>query len=255
MTCYIVSFSPTGGTEAIANLLARTWKDECGSQTVDLTDPKTDFKRISFAKEDIALIAVPSFGGRVPQTAVDRIAALQGNGAKAVLICVYGNRAYEDTLVELEDTACEAGFQVTAAIAAVARHSIARNIAAGRPDKADQKVLTDFGKQIREKLVSGETKAPSIPGNRPYKSRGGKGMVPAATENCIRCGQCAGLCPVEAIDPDHPQNTDSERCISCMRCVSICPRFARKIDDEALANISAMLGKVCADRKECELYL
>ncbi len=255
MTCYIVPFSPTGGTEAVANLLAYSWKDECTLQTVDLTDPKADFGTVPFSKEDIALIAVPSFGGRVPQTAVDRITALQGNGAKAVLICVYGNRAYEDTLAELEDTAKQAGFCVTAAIAAVARHSIARTVAAGRPDAADREILFDFAKQIREKLASGETKAPSIPGNRPYKNRGGKGMIPAATENCIRCGQCASLCPVEAIDPDHPQNTDSERCISCMRCVSICPRFARKIDDEALANISAMLGKVCADRKECELYL
>ena len=73
----------------------------------------------------MAVIAVPSYGGRVPGTAAGRLGAIRGNGARAVLVCVYGNRAYEDTLVELQDIAKQAGFRVTAAVAAVAEHSIA----------------------------------------------------------------------------------------------------------------------------------
>ena len=100
-------------------------------------NPKTSWN----SKEDLAVIAVPSYAGRVPAVAVQRLAAVKGNGARAVLVCVYGNRAYEDTLVELADTAKEAGFRVMAAVSAIAEHSIARQFAAGRPDAEDAQRL------------------------------------------------------------------------------------------------------------------
>jgi hypothetical protein len=52
----------------------------------------------------------------VPAVASERISAIHGGGAKAILVCVYGNRAYEDTLVELRDIAENAGVQITAAV-------------------------------------------------------------------------------------------------------------------------------------------
>ena len=51
--------------------------------TVDLTNSQTDFKQIPLAPEDTAVIAVPSYGGRVPAPARDRILKLKGNHAKA----------------------------------------------------------------------------------------------------------------------------------------------------------------------------
>ena len=62
-----------------------------------------------------------------------------GNGAKCTLVCVYGNRAYEDTLVEMENAAKECGFRVVAAIAAVAERSILPQYASNRPDAPDEK--------------------------------------------------------------------------------------------------------------------
>ena len=85
---------------------------------------KTDFSGYTIAKEDRVLIAMPSFGGRAPAAAIERLKKITGNGAKCTLVCVYGNRAYEDTLAEMEDAAKECGFQVVAAAAAVAQHSI-----------------------------------------------------------------------------------------------------------------------------------
>ena len=118
-----------------------------------------------------------------------------------MLVCVYGNRAYEDTLAELEDTAAEAGFQVVAAVAAVAEHSIVRSVAAGRPDAADRARLQQMAETIRAKLDAGERGRPMIPGHRPYKKGGVSRMVPAPTPACTRCGLCAARCPVGAIDP------------------------------------------------------
>ena len=109
-------FSPTGGVMRTAEIITNAWNSK--TETVDLTDPA--LSPHSFQKGDLVLLAVPSYGGRVPALAAQRLAAIQGNGASCVLLCAYGNRAYEDTLVELQDLAVGCGFQVIAAIAAVA---------------------------------------------------------------------------------------------------------------------------------------
>ena len=253
MKLYEIVFSPTGGTQKVADLLTKTLGE--GSAAVDLTDPTADFSDVSLTSEDVAVIAVPSYGGRVPVPAARRLGAIKGGGARAVLVCVYGNRAYEDTLVELEDTARQAGFRVVAAVAAIAEHSIARRYAAGRPAAEDQKQLREFGAKIQEKLSAGEDAAPNIPGNRPYKKAGGSGLVPKPTRDCNNCGLCAEKCPVQAIDPSDTRHTDKDKCISCMRCVSICPQSARKVGSVMLAAVDMALKKVCSDRKTGELFL
>lgn len=253
MTLYDISFSPTGGTQKVASLLTRALGEETIS--VDLTDAKQDFSTVPLKQDDLAVISVPSYGGRVPTVAVERLTMLNGNGARAVLLCVYGNRAYEDTLVELEDAAKQAGFQVVAAVAAVAEHSIARQFATGRPDEKDAQQLAEFAKHIQDKLSKGDFSEPAIPGNRPYKKFGGSGMVPKATKECVNCGICAAKCPVQAIDKENPKEVDEKACISCMRCVSICPHSARKLNPVMLSAVGLALKKVCSERKDNELFL
>ena len=101
MTYTQVIFSPTGGTRKVSEMLISAWTDSWS--TVDLCDRKFEREPCSFTPEDTVLVAIPSYGGRVPATAARRLSHLCGNGAKAILVCVYGNRAYEDTLVELND--------------------------------------------------------------------------------------------------------------------------------------------------------
>lgn len=252
MNVYEIVFSPTGGTMKAADMVAQTLADAV--TLVDLSDSKKDFRSVALNKNDVAAIAVPSYGGRVPTTAVARLAKLRGNGARAVVMAVYGNRAYEDTLLELQDTAAEAGFAVIAAIAAVAEHSIAHQFATGRPDAQDQQQLETFAQSIKEKLASGELSMPHVPGNRPYKTSS-VSMVPKATKACVSCGLCAQKCPVQAIDRLHPQNVDKKACISCMRCVAICPHHARRLHPIMQAAAGLALKKACTQRKEAELFI
>ncbi len=119
-----VVFSPTGGTQKVADIILSEWSKNI--ESIDLSKPNTDFSRYSFCPDDCALIALPSYGGRVPSLAAERLSQVRGNGARCVLLCVYGNRAYEDTLVEMEDIAKACGFIVIAALSAVAEHSIMR---------------------------------------------------------------------------------------------------------------------------------
>lgn len=249
-----IIFSPTGGTQRVADAISSAWGDPV--EPVDLSDAGQDFSGIGFAESDVVLVAVPSYAGRVPETAANRFRQISGGGAGCVLVCVYGNRAYEDTLAELQDLAEACGFRVMAAVAAVAEHSILRQYAAGRPDEQDIGELRDFGKRIMEKVDSGEAALASvIPGNRPYKKAGGVGMVPKADKKCISCGLCAEVCPVQAISRENIRTGDAQKCISCMRCVAKCPEAARKVNAVMLAAAALALKKACAERKENELFL
>lgn len=121
MKFYEITFSPTGGTKKAADILSHELSEQISE--IDLCDRNIDFANFMLEENDIALIAIPSYGGRISRTAVERLRALSGKQAKAVLVCVYGNRAYDNTLAELEDVSCKAGFRPVAAVAALAEHS------------------------------------------------------------------------------------------------------------------------------------
>ena len=252
MSVFQIVFSPTGGTQKVADTITLKWDKP--ARKIDLSDPKTDFAAISLEKEDIAVIAVPSFGGRVPALAVERLEKIHGNGAMCVAVCVYGNRAYEDTLIELNDAAAKSGFQVIAGIAAIAEHSIMHQYATGRPDEEDRTQLQGFAEKILEKISNADMSAPQIPGNRPYKKAGGAGLVPKADHKCNACGLCAEKCPAQAISRENPRETDGKKCISCMRCISVCPQSARKVNSAMVAVAALAIKNACSVRKDNELF-
>ena len=253
MKCVKIVFSPTGGTDRAAEIITAQWGIE--AVTVDLCDRNLDFSQRHIHSDDLALIAIPSYGGRLPALAAERLSLIRGNGAACVLLCVYGNRAYEDTLVEMQDIAEKDGFKIIAAVSAVAEHSIVRKFAAGRPDDQDRQILRDFAGSILDKFQSGRQGVPQIPGKRPYKKAGSVGLVPKGGAACLRCGKCADVCPAGAISRDRPKTADKSKCISCMRCVTVCPHSARKANSIMVFAASKALEKVCAARKECELFI
>ena len=159
MANYKIIFSPTGGVEKCTELIASSLGDLW--QTIDLSHP---VQNKTLTEKDLCIYAIPSFGGRVVPIATERMKAIQGNGAKAILLCVYGNRAYEDTLVEMQDTLTSQGFRPVAAVAALAEHSIMHQYATGRPDASDCSMLTEFSRKIADNMDNTLT---SLPGNRP----------------------------------------------------------------------------------------
>lgn len=251
MTITKIVFSPTGGTDRVADILARALGDQV--VTVDLCDRNTDFSKVEMG--DLAVIAMPCFCGRVPPLAARRLAEVQGEGTSAVVVVVYGNRAYDDLLVETADLAEQVGFHVIAGIEAVAEHSIVRDFAKGRPDESDDAQLRLFAAQINNKLISVTRSELTLPGNRPYKEYKCGGMVPVADDNCINCGKCAQACPTGAIAMDDLKHADATLCMSCMRCIAVCPVNARAIDAERYEGLKAHLKDVCSVRKEAVLYI
>ena len=210
----------------------KTFINSLGSEakTYDFTVKESDNIDI-ISDSDIAVFAMPVYAGRIPALAAKRLNAVSGTGQKAVVIVVYGNRDYDDALLELGDIVTERGFRVIAAGAFIAQHCIFPKVATGRPDAGDEKKLSAFADEVNHIIaVGGSLDLNSIKGNRPYKKGAGVPMHPDVDkQKCNSCGNCASQCPTGAIDMQNPKLTDGKKCMMCCRCINVCPSDARHL--------------------------
>lgn len=221
-----VFFSPSGTTAKVAEMFVGRLGGS--SETYDLTVKGRD--KIEFDDEnDIVVFAVPVYAGRIPALAAERLKKISGKGQKAVAIVVYGNRDYDDALVELCDLVISGRFRVVAAGAFIAQHCIFPKVANGRPDASDADKLSEFAYLAGLKIKNGKMlDLESVKGNRPYKKAAGVPLHPDVDNSrCNGCGTCASQCPAGAIDAANPRKTDGSRCITCCRCIFVCPQDAR----------------------------
>ncbi len=243
-----IYFSATGTTERVMEALGG---DTANQVNVTAGIPSAD--NLKFTTDDLIFLGFPVFGGRVPAIYLERIAELSGGGCKAVVVAVYGNRHYDDAAREMQDFATAHGCEVVAAITAVAQHSIATTIAAGRPDDEDLKRLNEFAVDIDRRFAAGELPAMPHTSEQPYKEYRQLPVLPQSSEDCSLCGICADECPTAAITIDNELITDPASCILCMRCVAVCPSEARALPADVLAKVTAMIQSRCNGRRETEI--
>ena len=254
---YNVYFSPTKATQKIAYEVADAIAADrdLTSIAINLTKPKSRPVRAGGQENDVFLFAFPVYSGRVPAVLMDCIDQFEGDGAKAVVVGVYGNRHYDDALLEAADLLAERGFKVIAAGAFIGEHSMAPRVGAGRPDAAALAVAAPFGHDVAALIEQGATETPAIKGNRPYRDgMPDTGARPATTDACTKCGICVKLCPMGIIDADDPAKV-ADGCLQCNACVKGCPQGAKRFEGEQAAAIVAMLEGNCMERKEPELFL
>ena len=244
----IAHFSPTGGTKKVADAIAEGF---C-IPVVEMDLTRED-SAVTLGENDALMAVLPVYAGRVPQISLERLAALKGNGQKAVAVVVYGNREFDDALLETRDALEANGFQVVAAAAFIAEHSIARSIASGRPDGEDEAICRQFASDVMAK--TDDAASVQVPGNTPYKELKPSVFHPAANETCVKCGLCAQQCPVGAIPLEDPSQTSNDLCINCMRCVQVCPTSSRALPDAFLTMITQMLNQHAAGYKKPVVFL
>jgi ferredoxin len=259
----LIYFSPTRTTQKIVSAIGEGLQS--GSvEHLDLTLPGAESRVHKETRSGLAVIGVPVYGGRVPLLAIERLSLLTALNTPAVIVVVYGNRAYDDAMLELRNLAVERGFVPFAAGAFIAEHSYATEkmpIANGRPDKEDLEKAREYGKIIRKRLEQIDNRADlrplTVPGNLPYKERSPRhrGTPITHAELCTRCERCVGLCPMGAIAMEGVAISDAGKCIICCACVKLCPERARVLTDEHVRKRAEAVSLQCQERKEPELHM
>ena len=259
----LVYFSPTGTSKAVVQGIARGLNPRI-VEFIDITPSEARKQPLVCSEDELLVIAVPVYMGRVPAVASDWLNRIQANKTPAVCVVVYGNRAFENALRELTDIVTQCGGVPVAGAAFIGEHSFATPeapIALGRPDPGDLEHAEEFGRKIREKLeaVSPVSRAPrvEVPGSYPYEGVTELWDVDfiEVGDLCQECGVCVDVCPVGAIDSVHTRKIDHVKCITCCACIKACPEGARTIKPSKVKDAQTRLFTNCKEPKQPECFL
>lgn len=271
-------FSPTNTTKRVVEAIAmgglKSLKERCPVESqmiaytqTNITTPAQRIDTPHFEEGDLVVFGVPVYIGRVPNLMRDFIASIKGDGAIGIPIVVYGQRAYDDALLELRDIMVSNGFKIAAGGAFIGEHSFSLTLGGGRPDIEDISIAGEFGEKVIGKILSGEELPDKleVPGNYPYKffnaqSSNNKSIdirkVKPQTDGakCNGCGICATLCPMGSISPDNFSEVTGI-CIKCGACIKLCPNGAKSITDPTYLEHKEILERnFTSPRKEPELF-
>lgn len=262
-------FSPTGTTrKVVTRLAAQTALRLSATQIreIDFTLKKTRQESVAFCREDLLIIGVPVYAGRVPNVIKDFIGEIQGNGAKAVAVVLFGNRSFDDGLMELKTLLTSGGFHVIAAGAFVGEHAFSDILAKGRPNQKDLALVDIFARELSEKIQEGNENTDFwIKGQMPlgnyYTPLNMEGeavnilkVKPKTTAGCTDCKHCVEICPMESISGEDPTQVVGI-CIKCGACVKGCPVKAKYYDDPGFLGHKLQIETNFMDPKDPEWYL
>ncbi len=267
---WAVFFSPTGGTQKVVEAVAKAAAAALAVSldTYDFTLPKNRGEKVVFGGADLVILGTPVIAGRVPNLLLPYLKEkIKGNGAVGVPVVSFGNRDYDDALIELRNIMENQGFQTVAGGAFVSEHSFSRKLGAGRPDAKDSVLLTEFGQRIGEKLKRGwvydgpafvkgqKTLRPYFtPRDRHEMAIDIRKVKPKTGENCCNCGICAEVCPMGAISRDNFSDIPGI-CMKCCACVKKCPVGAKFFEDAGFLYHKEELEELYERRAEPEYFL
>jgi ferredoxin len=238
---YAIYLSPTGTTEKVTVATAKG--TGLPGARIDLTPwrSRQNYGR-SFSPNEIVVVGLPVYGGRLPGRIDNFFGCLKGNQTPAIAMVVYGNRDYEDALIELKIRLEEQGFKVIAAAAFIGEHTFSPNIAAGRPDEGDLKIARELGQTAMAHIDTFYAGALTVKGSYPYVKpifdptvvQGDRytGWAQVGTAaDCSFCGLCEENCPWGAITINDNVITNYAKCMRCFRCIRLCSTKAKKVID------------------------
>ena len=266
-----VYFSATGTTAKITEFIAgEISRLICAEYEItDFTLPSAREESLSFGSNELVIFGLPVYAGRVPNVLLKYLRKTQGNDALAVPVVLYGNRNYDDALIELRDLLEKGNLHTIAAAAFVGEHSFSDTLAKGRPDEADMTKAALFAGDIAAALKKADGKPlrgpVSVKGSpEPYRGyyqpRDRKGnpvdilkVKPLTNDSCIDCKLCARICPMGSISFENFREFTGI-CIKCGACVKKCPVGAKYYEDEGFLYHKRELEEGLPDRAEPELF-
>ena len=259
----LVCFSPTGTTKAIVKAIAHGM-NQSTVELIDITSSEARKQPLQTLENELLVVAVPVYMGRVPALLNGWLHTINAHHTPAVCVVVYGNRAYDNALLELKDILIKRGCMLVAGAAYIGEHSFSSSetpTAEGRPDTSDLNHAELFGRKIDEKLRSASSvdhfSDIDIPGNYPYGGVTELWSVDfiAIGNACAKCGICAEVCPVGAIDSENSNLIDQEKCVTCCACIKNCPKNARTMKPGLVKDAAIRLNSLYKERKEPILFV
>lgn len=242
---YGIYFSPTNNSKKYVEAMAKSL--DVNAKMIDVT---THAQPFSFSQEDFVIIGAPVYGGRIPGVSKERFNELKGTNTPCVLVASYGNRHYDDALVEMKDLFEANGFVAYGACAVIGRHTYGE-IQVDRPNQDDLNVATAFIQSVYQRALPLQT---TLPGNSHEDIKQNKGNFhPLTNDTCIHCQICVQNCPVQAIEGD--AITISEKCISCFRCIRNCPIQAKHMNVPAYNDFAVSFTEKLKERRENEFFM
>ena len=265
---WIMYWSATGTTKKITRTVGGTLAEKLGAplEVWDFTLPSGRQGQPDFRDTDAVVFGTPTYAGRVPNVLLKYLDTLAGNGAAAVPVVTYGNRDFDDSLIELRDILADHGFRPFAAGAFVGEHSFSTVLAAGRPDADDLALARTLGERAADRLAGDELELVAVDGiPKPYRGyyqpRDRKGtpvnilkVKPLTSDACDKCRVCVKVCPMGSISPEDPSQYTGI-CIKCGACVKKCPKGAKYYDDAGYLYHKTELEEGYKRRGEVKLYL
>lgn len=252
-----IYFSAMGTTKKIIETVSR---ELAGQALVHPFKPGPPDQIGQLGPNDLAVVGMPVFSGRIPAFGAEYLAGFKGRNTPVVVVAVYGNRAYEDALIEMSDILKSNGFKVIGAAAFIARHSIFPDIAAQRPDADDLKIITQFGCDCARKLSAAaspdDLSEVTVKGNRPYREVGPGALKPVTGNTCTFCGVCVDICPVQALKIEvETLVMNNDLCNACTACIYACPEKARFFHGPQYEGFGPVLRGMTKDRREPEIFI
>ncbi|MCD8356507.1 MAG: EFR1 family ferrodoxin [Clostridia bacterium] len=263
----LIYFSATDTTKTTIKRIGKMLSQELDLpvQEDDFTLPAAREQEIVCSADELAVVGIPVYAGRVPNKLLPYVAGqIHGNRTPAVPVVLFGNRDYDDALIELRNVLEENGFRSIAGAAFVGEHSFSYTLGAGRPDAEDLLLADQFAKQIADKLKKLNTlpeQPVAVKGNIPLKpyyapknARAYLKVKPVVSDACTGCGTCISLCPMGSIDALDVRQYIGP-CIKCGACIKKCPQQARYFDDDVYLYHKQELEKNFTRRADVELFL
>ncbi|MDR1656412.1 MAG: 4Fe-4S binding protein [Deltaproteobacteria bacterium] len=251
-------FSPTGTTRRIVKSISQGLA--LRPRDFDLTLPASRERGVTLERDELLVLAFPVYGGRLPELIKDYFVKLPSGRRPAAAVVVYGNRAYEDALLELYDLCHAKGYEVVGAAAFIGEHAYSQVMGRARPDPADDERARCFGLGVRQTLLSDSflSDKPILNkgGHRPYRPYPKRlPFTPETSRRCAKCLACVHNCPVGAFIGDDPKKINRDKCIFCAACIKICPEKAKAFVDDDFCDDMAALAAANLERKEPVTFL